>query len=147
MGPRRHTPTFSLTDDPPREDVQFLDDRLYEFNVARTGIRDGRLLAVFARDHAGEIVAGLHGWTWGGCCEIRFLWVHQDWRGRRLGTRLVELAEREARARGARQVVLATHSFQAPGFYRRLGFSTVGAVSDYPAGHAQIYLRKRLSPP
>jgi GNAT superfamily N-acetyltransferase len=138
---------LSLTDDPTPEDVQFLDDRLYEFNVASTGIGDARLLAVFSRDGAGQIIGGLHGWTWGRCCEIRHFWVHELWRGRRLGTRLLELAEREARARGARMIVLATHSFQAPAFYRRRGFSKVGSVSDFPAGHEQIYLRKRLKPP
>jgi ribosomal protein S18 acetylase RimI-like enzyme len=135
---------LSVTDAPSRDDVQLLDDCLYEFNARRTGIDDGRLRGIFARDARGQMIGGLYGWTWGGCCEIKFLWVHEAWRGKRLGTRLLERAESEARARGAVQIVLDTHSFQAPRFYERFGFESVGAVADYPAGHEKIYMRKRL---
>jgi GNAT superfamily N-acetyltransferase len=133
-----------VTDAPSRDDVQLLEDRLYEFNARRTGIDDGRLLGIFARDTGGQMIGGLYGWTWGGCCEIKLLWVEEAWRGKRLGTRLLERAESEARARGAVQIVLDTHSFQAPRFYERLGFESVGAVADCPTGHDKIYMRKRL---
>jgi len=147
----RRLPHIALTEEPSPDDVQFLDDRLYEFNVAATGRSDGRLLALFARDAPadtglpGRIVGGLYGWTWGGACEIRFLWVEERWRGRGLGSRLLTLAEDEARRRGARQILLSTHSFQAPDFYRRLGFEVVASLADYPSGHSQIWLRKSLS--
>jgi len=142
MSPRH--PKLELTDSPDRDDVQFLDDRLYDFNVAATGIDDGRLLAIFARDGAGRVVGGLYGWTWGGCCHVRTLWVEESRRGRGLGTHLMATAEREARLRGATQMVLDTHSFQAPAFYRRLGFEIAGSYADYPRGHGQIFLRKAL---
>jgi GNAT superfamily N-acetyltransferase len=139
-----HLTRIEITDEPRPDDVRYLDDRLYEFNAANTGIDDGRLLGIFARDPAGEIVGGLYGWTWGGSCEIKILWVHEAWRGQRLGIRLLERAESEARARGATQIVLDTHSFQAPQFYERFGFESVGAIADYPTGHEKIYMRKRL---
>ncbi|MET0153496.1 MAG: GNAT family N-acetyltransferase [Candidatus Binatia bacterium] len=132
------------TDRPDRVDVQFLDDRLYEFNASRSGIDDGRLLAVFARER-GRIVAGLYGWTWGGCCHVKLLWVEERRRGGGLGTRLMAMAEREARARGATQMLLETHSFQAPAFYRRLGFRVAGEFAGYPLGHRQLFLSKRLT--
>jgi GNAT superfamily N-acetyltransferase len=135
---------LTILETPDPSDVQFLEDRLHEFNAAETGIDDGRLLAIFLRDRHGEIVAGLYGWTWGRCCEVRSLWVHEHWRRKGLGTRLMAAAEAEARARGAAQMVTSTHSFQAPGFYRRLGFESVGQVEDYPLGHQHIFLQKRL---
>ncbi len=58
--------------EPALQDVQFLDDQITAFNIAQTGIQDGRLLACFVRDQAHQIVAGIYGWTWGGCCEIRY---------------------------------------------------------------------------
>jgi GNAT superfamily N-acetyltransferase len=137
---------IEATDRPKRDDVQFLDDRLYEFNASRSGIDDGRLLAVFARER-GRIVAGLYGWTWGGCCHVKLLWVEEHRRGAGLGTRLMATAERAARARGATQMLLETHSFQAPAFYHRLGFEVVGEFAGYPLGHRQLFLRKRLARP
>jgi hypothetical protein len=64
--------------EPNAQDVQFLEDRLHEYNDAQTGITDGKWLAMFIRDDTGAIRAGLSGWTWGGCCYIRYLWAHED---------------------------------------------------------------------
>jgi GNAT superfamily N-acetyltransferase len=127
-----------------QEISRFLDARIYEFNAAATHIDDGRLLALTVRDPSGAIVAGLSGWTWGGCLAVEYLWVHADWRGKSYGTRLLNAAEAEAVARGCTVAVLDTHSFQAPDFYRRLGYESYGVVDDCPAGHQHIHLRKRL---
>jgi len=97
-------------------DLQFLEDRLYEFNAAATGIDDGALLAICARDAAGIILEAASGCTWGGCCEVRQLWVREDLRGRGWGRRIMKAVEDEARRRGCLQVILSTHSFQAPDF-------------------------------
>ena len=134
---------FPILENPDRDEIQFLDERIDEFNLSTTGITDVRLLTIIVREGE-EIVAGLYGWTWGTCCEVKTLWVHERMRGRRLGTRLMGAAEAEARKRGASQIVLSTHSFQAPAFYERLGFDPVGYVEDYPIGHRSIFLRKRL---
>lgn len=135
---------LTILDAPDPRDVAALDDRVNEYNIAHTGITDARDLAIVLRDERGELMAGLYGWTWGRCCEVRTLWVHERLRGRGLGTRLMTAAEREARARGAALMVLSTHSFQAPSFYEALGFEVVGEVEDYPMGHRSIYLRKWL---
>ena len=141
------TPEFVVESDPTPEQIQYLEDRLYEFNASVTGIRDGQGLAIFARDERDRIVAGICGNTWGGSCEIRQLWVEESRRGRGLGTRLLVAAEREARRRGCRQIVLMTFSFQAPAFYGRHGFHALTTVDDHPRGHRSLLLRKDLDPP
>ena len=139
-----HKREFVFEDDPTPEQVRFLEDRLYDFNVAATGISDGRALAIFVRGEDGHVRAGLCVHTWGGCCEIRQVWVEESLRGQGLGRTLMEAAETEARQRGCRQILLATHSFQAPGFYQRLGFEILATVADYPEGHQHLWFRKRL---
>ena len=135
---------LTITDDPTRDDVHYLDDRLYEYNVEKTGFSDGRWLSIFLRDDDGKVMAGLHGWAWGKCCGVDKLWIHKTWRGRGLGTRLMQAAEAEARRRGAEQIVLDTLTFQAPDFYAKLGFERVAAVDDHPRGFQRISMRKRL---
>jgi N-acetylglutamate synthase-like GNAT family acetyltransferase len=135
---------LSVSEETDHDAVHFLEDRIYEYNIERTGFADGRLMTILMRDDAGEISAGLYGCTWGRCCEVRLLWVHEKLRGHGVGTRLLLRAEKEARERGADQIVLDTHSFQAPDFYRRFGFEIVGAVENYPKGHQKIFMRKQL---
>jgi GNAT superfamily N-acetyltransferase len=135
---------FAIDADPRPDDVLYLEDRLYEFNSAATGITDGQWLSILVRDDHDRIVAGLCGNTWGGCLEIRQFWVEDARRGRGLGTRLLRAAEEEALRRECRQIVLATFTFQAPAFYARHGFEVLAVVDDHPRGHKNLLLRKRL---
>ena len=127
-----------------KEIAMFLADRIYEFNVNATGYADGRLIAGTIQDDNGEIIAGINGYTWGGCCEITNLWVHERHRGEGLGRALVQAAEAEAVRRGCEQIVLMTHSFQAPKFYEHLGYDRKYDIEGRPRGHADIIYVKRL---
>lgn len=133
-----------VTDEPGPADLSELDDRINAFNADRTGIRDARYLSIMLRSGDGVLYAGLHGHSWGGCCEIKLLWVAEDRRGTGLGSHLLRSAEAEAIRRGCRLILLATHSFQAPDFYRRHGFSHLAAVDDYPKGYSELFMVKRL---
>jgi ribosomal protein S18 acetylase RimI-like enzyme len=133
-----------VEDDPRREDVAVLDERLYEFNAAASGVHDGRLLAIFVREDDGTIVAGMHGWTWGGTGFVQAIWVHEKLRGRGLGARVLAAAEAEAVRRGCHQMHLDTHGYQAPGFYRRQGYDVIGELPGWPCDNVRIFLRKRL---
>jgi GNAT superfamily N-acetyltransferase len=138
------TSELVITTEPAPDQVQYLEDRIYEFNSAATGITGGEWLAIFVRDEEDRIVAGICGNTWGGCFEIRQLWVEKTRRKQGLGTRLLGAAEQEARRRGCQQILLMTFTFQAPAFYARHGFEVVAEVDDHPRGHRNLLLRKRL---
>ena len=143
----RRSPELVIDSEPKPDDVQYLEDRLYEFNSNATGITDGEWLSILVRDDDGRIVAGICGNTWGGCMEIRQFWVEESRRRQGLGTRLLLAAEQEARRRGCRQILLATFTFQAPAFYAKHGFEVVAVLDDHPRGHENLLLRKRLDEP
>ena len=121
-----------------------LDEEISAFNAAVTGHHDGRLLSIAVRGDRGDLRGGLYGWTWGGCGYIDLLWVRDDQRSCGLGTKLLAAAEAEIRRRGCDRVALSTHSFQAPGFYARLGYTECGRTPGYPHGHDDIHLMKQL---
>ncbi len=131
--------------EPAVADIECLDDRLYDYNVEQTGYRDGKRLAIFVRDDQQAIRAGLDGWTWGGSGEIRSLWVDTTLRGQGVGAKLMRAAEREARSRGCTQLMLGSFSFQAPDFYRALGYEVFAVLDDHPRGHQLYMLYKRLT--
>jgi ribosomal protein S18 acetylase RimI-like enzyme len=100
---------------------------------------------MFVREAGESIVAGLHGWTWSGTGFVESLWVRDNLRRRGLGSRLLRAAETEARRRGCHQMYLDTHSYQAPAFYRRLGYEVIGDLPGWPGGDIRIFFRKTLS--
>lgn len=122
----------------------FLDEQLYAFNVAATGIGDALPLHARIEDASRSTIAAITGHTWGGCLEILILWVREEDRGKGIGAALLRAAEAEAVRRGCSQVTLSTHTFQAPLFYEKLGYRRVGAIADYPRGHAKLHYVKRL---
>jgi len=141
-----NTPVIELCDDEESQELEaFLVERIYQFNAKATGYFDGRPLAGRLRSEAGEVIAAFNGHTWGGCCVLAHLWVHDSQRGRGLGRALLQAAEAEAARRGCEQVVLATHSFQAPAFYERLGYERHAVIGGQPKGHANLVYVKRLA--
>jgi GNAT superfamily N-acetyltransferase len=124
----------------------FLVERIYEFNAQATSFFDGRLIGARLRSDAGEIIAAANGHTWGGSCVIDHLWVHALHRSRGLGRLLLQAIEAEASLRDCEQVMLSTHSFQAPAFYERLGYERRAVIHGQPKGYASIVYVKQLEP-
>jgi GNAT superfamily N-acetyltransferase len=135
---------FHMTDEPADADWQWLEGNINQFNMFLTGYQDYRPLAVFLRDPAGAIIAGLTAFTWGGTLRIVVLWVDENWRGHGYGSQLLAAAEREALTRGCEQAILDTHSFQAPQFYSKRGYTVCGIIQDYPVGYQQFVFQKPL---
>jgi GNAT superfamily N-acetyltransferase len=136
---------LQVEDEPLPADVALLTDRLYRHNATVTGWDNGRWLTIFVRDDAGDIVAGLHGWTWGHTGFVQTLWVREDLRRAGLGARLLTAAEIEAVRRGCREMHLDTHSYQAPDFYRHRGYEVIGELPGWPDQTTRIFFRKTLS--
>ena len=135
---------FDIEDAPSDADVEVLPNGLEAFNESRwPGHQQWRPLAVFARE-GGSIVAGLAGETYSGWLFIRYLWVSDALRGQGIGRKLMAGAEARALERGCHSAWVDTFSFQAPGFYPKLGYQVFGEL-DYPPGHKRIFLQKRLA--
>jgi ribosomal protein S18 acetylase RimI-like enzyme len=138
--------TIRLSSEPRAtpDELARISDAIDHWNIETTGVREFHQIAIFLRDDGGRIRGGVTGGVWGGWLHIVGLWVDEELRGRNLGRELVAAAEAEARAVGARHAFLETHSFQAPGLYRKLGYVSFGEIEDYPPGESQLFLRKEL---
>ena len=114
-------------------------------NIAVTGAGEYYPLCVLLKSDHGEILGGVLGHIWAKCCHIAFLWVAPIVQGRGHGSALLQTAEAQAAERGCRVVQLETFSFQAPEFYARHGYETIGVLEDFPPGHDKHFLKKSLA--
>jgi GNAT superfamily N-acetyltransferase len=116
---------------------------LRAFNADAVGKSDARSLAITLR-HRGAIVGGLIAHTFFGWMFVAALWIADEFRGKGFGSKLMRAAEKEAKRRGVKNVYLDSFSFQAPGFYRKLGYRQFGRLADFPSGHHRSFLTKAL---
>ncbi|RYU13148.1 N-acetyltransferase [Nocardioides iriomotensis] len=123
-----------------------LSDELDVVNAAATvGTPAARELTVQVLDAAGDLAAGVSGWTWGVAAGIGMTWVREEARGEGLGTRLLDAFEAEARSRGCTHVFVTSFTFQAPGFYERHGYREIFRWEGVPTPDAaDVHFRKEL---
>jgi len=133
-----------VTDTPAPADREAILDGLNAFNREETGGADAQPLAVLIQGERGVTTGGLLGRTWLDWLYIELLYVPDGLRGTGVGRDVMLRAEAEARARGCIGIWLNTFSFQARGFYEKLGFTLIGQIDDYPVGHQRFFLQKRL---
>lgn len=138
------TLTITLMDQPDPDVIKVLHGFLLEFNNAASGYAfDGRALLIrLSNPESGEVLGGLFGATAYGYLRVDMLIVREALRGQGFGSRVMQLAEDEAIRRGCRGSYLDTFSFQARGFYERLGYVVFGALEDSPPGHSRFFMKK-----
>lgn len=114
--------------------------RRFGFDAAGQADSDARLLVppggvfvVAVSDGEPVACGGLHAIA-PSVGELKRMWVHGDWRGAGLGTRLLRHLEDLARARGLATLRLDTNAAltEAIAMYGRAGYQAVGRYNDNP---------------
>ncbi|WP_294334597.1 GNAT family N-acetyltransferase [uncultured Sphingomonas sp.] len=139
------TLTLIVPDMPDDSDREAVLAPLRAHNVAHAGDACSRPVAILLADVRGARVGGLWGRCSYGWLFVEYLAVPEAYRGADHGTALMARAEQIARAQGCVGIWLDTFSFQARGFYEKLGFTLYGQIDDFPPGHQRFFLQKRLA--
>lgn len=136
---------IELSENPTEDERQAILAPLHAYNVAKAGIAVAEPLTLLVRDGDGKILGGLYGRL---ACQWLFvdlLSVPEAGRGQGIGSKLMRMAEDLAREKGCIGAWLDTFDFQAPGFYKKLGYSQFGEIVDYPPGHKRHFFQKRFA--
>ncbi len=137
-------------------EIALVDDASALHQIVLTGLRGfnrtlfaghppGRDLSIAIRNpDSDEPVGGLCGRMNGGWLDIELIFVPEAFRGRGLATRLIAMAEEEARAQGCHSAWIDTLNPKALTLYQKLGYELFGELKDYPVGGSRFFLQKKL---
>jgi N-acetylglutamate synthase-like GNAT family acetyltransferase len=73
---------------------------------------------------------------------IDTLWIDASFRGRGAGKRLMMAVESYVHSLRLNGIYLYTVDFQAPEFYRKIGYKVMGTLPNHPQGHIATYYSK-----
>ncbi|MBL4706624.1 MAG: GNAT family N-acetyltransferase [Flavobacteriales bacterium] len=135
--------SIEITSKPNLEDDEFIIAKTREYNSQFIENRY-EPLSIYFRDSKKELIGGLTGKTFWDWLHVEYLWVSEKYRKSGVGSKILLAAEEEAKERSCIGSTLDTFSFQALGFYKKLGYSIVGTLPEYRGGHKRYYLKKRL---
>jgi GNAT superfamily N-acetyltransferase len=136
--------TIAVDPNPDPADTRILIEGLDGHAFAQAGATPPRPLSVYLYDNGGKIVGGIAARTWDGVLDISILWVHEDYRGEGYGRQLMAAAEAEGINRSCEIAELRTFDYQAPEFYKKVGYEEYNVVNGWPRGHRRHFFRKRL---
>ena len=129
---------------PTEKEIKYIKDSLYRFNKELVGADEHTPLNIIEYDENGNIIGGIIGGTYWGWMYVDVLWLDEKFRGRGIGTKLLNKAEYEARLRGCHHVHLETMSWQAPEFYKKRGYTLISTLDDIPKGNKKYLFVKAL---
>ncbi|MGX5845096.1 GNAT family N-acetyltransferase [Mesorhizobium sp. ArgA1] len=139
---------IELRDHPSDSDRKIISDALEVYSARKAIPYNPEPVAFMIKDpESGNTIGGLWGKFYYDWLYIELIFVPQQCRGRGFGAKLVSSVEDWALRRGCIGVWLDTYEFQAPGFYRSLGYESFGCLPDYPRGFGRYFFRKLFPRP
>ena len=143
---------IEIDGDAPEEDMQQVFGWLRDFNHAENGPFMKALdtdaqkeFTIVARDSDGNLLGGICGNTTFHWLKIEIMAVSPNHRRKGVGEHLVQAAEKHGSVNGCQHAYVDTISYQAPEFYRKLGYREVGRLPNWDSqGHDKLFFMKEL---
>ena len=136
--------TLETTD--REEDVEFIEKALRQQNrleAPSTQSKEPVKYNLVLKVSSGEVVGGVITTIYRYSMYVETLWIDEKYRKGGYGTQLMKQAEETARAHGCTMMQLDTFNYQAPEFYKKLGFVQFGELG-YKEGFVRYYFSKVL---
>jgi GNAT superfamily N-acetyltransferase len=91
-----------------------------------------------------RVVGGLIGKIFFNWLDAELVWIEKPFRRSGISKTVLQETERKARKLSLTGIYLWTQSWQAPDFYRKLGYEQFTEFKDFPPGHRRLGFRKDL---
>ncbi len=137
-----------ISNDCSNDEKEYIVSKLVEYNLKNVPTDEQNLfepLKLILKDENERIIGGIlgefPGWH---RLNINIFWIDEKYREFGWGTKMLQEAEKIAREKGCKIILLDTYSFQAPGFYIKNGYEIYATLDNCPVGHKKHYLKKLL---
>ena len=132
-----------------KEESDLIWQGIIEYNSSKLSLKgDIPFIPVnrVMKDLDGNIIGGIN-------CELSYywntmyidmLWVKDEFRKKRLASKLLKEIELIGKEQGCKLVHLETMDFQAKDFYIKNGYEIFGKLDNVPKGHKRYYMKKLL---
>jgi len=135
---------IEVLDNPDKKLIDFLDQKIAEFNWANWEVDQRLPLAVQIQNDSGEVIAGAAARTFGDWLLLNTLWVSEQLRGQNIGSKILEKIELAGKERGCDKCLLDTLNFQAMPFYKKHGYTVEWTQQGYPQTGCKYFMTKKL---
>ena len=102
---------------------QFINEAFTDFSIKSNVVLNFEEYCFAAENDEGEIIGVITGRAYYNEVHISDLIIDEKYRRISLGSELVKKVEEEYSGRGYEKITLTTFGFQAPEFYKKLGYS------------------------
>lgn len=134
---------FQSKEDPLEAEINEIRIPLRMYNDQYYKREEKTRLIHTCRESDGRLIGGVYGFIFWDWLHIELLWVRDGFRDQKIGSRLMNEIMKSAREKGIRRFKVDTTSFQALGFYEKMGFEIAGQIKDLPPGSTNYYLQKK----
>lgn len=109
-------------------DEKYIDTKVYN-------------IAVYNKE---ELIGGATGFIRCAWYFLEQLWIKEEYRKSGIGTKIIKEIEKIAKENNALGVRMETWSFQARGFYEKMGYKVYATFEDCPPGTVDYFLKKKF---
>jgi len=134
---------YIVDNNPRSEDDAIINDGVVAFNnkfITEKLVH----FSIFAK-HNNLVVGGTSVCESNEALYIDALWCNEDFRKQGLGAKIIDMIYRIAVDKRLSKIFVDTFDFQAPEFYQKQGFHTIGILPKFVLGHDKIFMRKDIS--
>lgn len=129
-------------ENPDNQDIQSLTQGIIDYAKQKKGHEAMEPFGFFIYGENNQILAGCNGNIGYGWVYVDQLWVHESQRGKGYGTALMQAAEKLGKQKGCISAAVNTMDWEAPEFYKKLGYSIEFERHGLVKNSIYYYLRK-----
>lgn len=126
-------------------DVRWIKKNMDEYDRRFLPEENIREINFIVRNASNEKIAGVLSNTRYATVYINTVWVHEKYRNKGIGRRLIGMVEEKAKGMGCVLSALGTwESFHAREFYEKLGYKVISISRNSPEGQTGYWFNKDL---